>query len=57
MIGIEYDNWTVNLEIPVVFPGDLDGKEFTCNLRNLGLIPGLRRSAGEGMATYSSILA
>ena len=27
------------------------------NIRDAGLIPGLGRSPGEGMATYSSILA
>ena len=30
------------------FPGGLDGKESTCNARDLGSIPGLGRSAGEG---------
>ena len=30
------------------FPGDLDSKEFVCNAENLGLIPGLGRSPGEG---------
>ena len=30
------------------FPGGLDGKEFTCNAGDLGLIPGLGRSPGEG---------
>ena len=33
------------------------GKESTCNAGDLGLIPGLERSPGEGMATHSSILA
>ena len=36
------------------FPGTSAGKEPTCNL---GLIPGLGRSPGGGMATHSSILA
>ena len=30
------------------FPGDSDGKEFACSVEDLGLIPGLRRSPGEG---------
>ena len=36
--------------IPVFlgFPGDSDGKESACNAGNLGSIPGLGRSPGEG---------
>ena len=30
------------------FPGDLDGKESACNAGDLGLIPGVGRSPGEG---------
>ena len=30
------------------FPGDSDGKEFTCNAGDLDLIPGLGQSSGEG---------
>ena len=30
------------------FPVDSDGKEPVCNARDLGLIPGLGRSPGEG---------
>ena len=30
------------------FPGGSDGKEFACNAGDLDLIPGLRRSLGEG---------
>ena len=30
------------------FPGGSDGKESACNLGDLGLIPGLGRSPGEG---------
>ena len=30
------------------FPGGSDGKESTCNAEDLGLIPGLGRSPGEG---------
>ena len=30
------------------FPGGSDGKASACNVGNLGLIPGLGRSPGEG---------
>jgi len=30
------------------FLGGSDGKEFTCNAGDLGSIPGLKRSPGEG---------
>ena len=39
------------------FRGGIDGKEFACNARDLGLIPGSGRFPGEGIATHSSILA
>ena len=39
------------------FPGGPAGKESTCSAGDLGLIPGLGRSPGEGKATHSSILA
>ena len=39
------------------FPGGSDDKESACNAGDLGSIPGLGRSAGEGMATHSSVLA
>ena len=39
------------------FPGGSDGKEFACNMGDLGLIPGLGRSPGKGTANHSSILA
>ena len=39
------------------FPGGSDGKEAACNVGELGLIPGLGRSPGEGMGTHSSIFA
>jgi len=29
-------------------PGSSDGKESACNARDLGLIPGSRRSPGDG---------
>ena len=38
-------------------PDGSAGKESTCNVGDLGLIPGLGRSIGEGKATHSSILA
>ena len=38
------------------FPGGSDGKEFTCNVGDLGSIP-QGRSPEEGMAIHSSILA
>ena len=34
--------------------GSSDGKEFACNAGDLGPIPGLGRSPGEGNATHSS---
>ena len=39
------------------FPDGSDDKEFACNARDLGLIPGSGRFPGEGSATHSSILA
>ena len=39
------------------FPGGSDGKESTCNVGDLGSIPGLEDPLEEGMATHSSILA
>ena len=33
------------------------GKKSTCNVRDLGSIPGLGRSLEKGKATHSSILA
>ena len=33
------------------------GKESTCNAGDLGSIPGLGRSPGEGKGTHSSVLA
>ena len=34
--------------MPLGFPGGSDSKESTCNLGDLGSIPGLGRSPGEG---------
>ena len=44
---------------PVVmsFPCGSAGKESSCNARDLGSIPGLGRSTGEGKDYHSSILA
>ena len=39
------------------FPGDSDDEESACNAGDLGLIPGLGRSPGEGNGTHFSILA
>ena len=39
------------------FPGGSAGKESTCNVGDLGLVPGLGRSLEGVMATHSSILA
>ena len=39
------------------FPGGSGGKDSVCNVEDLGLIPGLGRLPGEGMAAHSSILA
>ena len=39
------------------FPDSSVGKESSCNAGDLGLIPGLGRSPGEGKATHSNILA
>ena len=38
------------------FPGGLDGKEATCNVGDLGLIPGWEDPLEKGMATHSCIL-
>ena len=39
------------------FLGSSDGKGSACNAGDVGLIPGLGRSPGEGNGTHSSILA
>ena len=36
------------------FPGSSAGKESACNAGDPGLIPGLGRSAGEGMGSLSA---
>ena len=42
--------------VPRGFPCGSAGKGSACNVGDLGLIPGLGRSLGEGKATHSSIL-
>jgi len=39
------------------FPAGSDGKEFACNVGDLGSIPGLGNSPKKGITTHSSILA
>ena len=39
------------------FPCGSAGKESSCNVEDLGLIPGLGRCSGEGKATHSGIRA
>ena len=39
------------------FPGDLDNKESTCNVGDLGSVPGSGRSPEERNGNISSILA
>ena len=39
-----------------LIPSGSDGQESACNAGDLGSIPGLERSPGEGNATHSSIL-
>jgi len=38
----------VSIEMIIGFPSGSDGKESACNVGDLGLIPGLGRSLGEG---------
>ena len=42
--------WRDRLPTPLFlgFPGDSDGKESTCNVGDLGSVPGLGRSSGGG---------
>ena len=42
---------------PLSYTGGSDGKESACDARDLGSIPGLRRSLEESVVTLSSILA
>ena len=41
LLGVNYSHFTV-------FPGGSDGKASACIVEDLGLIPGLERSPGEG---------
>ena len=36
------------LALGIMFPGGSDGKEFACNIGDMGSITGLGRSPGEG---------
>ena len=38
---------------PGVFPGGSDGKESVCNAEDLGLVPRLGKSPGEGNGSPS----
>ena len=49
-------NWENGMFI-LGFPGVSDTKEFACNAGDLGSIPGLGRSLGKEMETYSSTFA
>ena len=51
----QFDSWVGkspwrrdSLPVFLDFPGGSDGKESTCNVGDLGSIPGLGRSTGEG---------
>ena len=48
-----------SLSFSLGFPGGSDGKESACNVGDLGAIPGLERSPGEGNRgpAHSRILA
>ena len=45
------------MTLPMGFPGGSDGKESACNAGDLGSVPGLGRSPGEGSDYRSSIFA
>ena len=47
----------LHVKMTAVFPGGSGGKESACNAGDLGSIPGLGRSPGEGKGYHSSILA
>ena len=38
----------IGMKADIFFPGGLDGKASACNVGDLGTIPGLQRSPGEG---------
>ena len=48
---------STHVDIGMGFPHSSVGKESACNTGDLGSVPGLERSPGEGMATHPSILA
>ena len=47
----------LHVEMASVFPGSSGGKESACSVGDLGSVPGLGRSPGEGKGYHSSILA
>ena len=56
--------WVLDLDVgyrkegsKVLLPRGSAGKEATCNVGDLGSIPGLGRSLEKGTATHASILA
>ena len=46
--------WVLPLAPPGGFPGGSTGKESACNAGDLGAVPGMGRSPGEGKATHST---
>ena len=61
-----FDSWLgrppkegMGLPTPIFLglPGGSDSKESSCNVGDVGSIPGLGRSPGKGIATYCNILA
>ena len=48
MVEMEFEPTQFYLEVVLDFPGGSDGKASAYNAGNLGLIPGLGRSLGEG---------
>ena len=57
LICVFYNAYLLLLYYVCYLPCGSAGKESTCNAGDLGSIPGLGRSPGEGTATHSSILA
>ena len=55
-VGHDWSDFAV-AELLLGFPYGSAGKESTCSVGDLGLIPGLERSPGKGTATHSSIPA
>ena len=47
----------IQMGMTMCFPGGSDGKEFACNVGDLGSIPGQEDPLEEGLATHSNILA